>query len=58
MSYLLNSVSAILLPYGFSSFSNEVLLNYMLYGDENFTLETNRKLLEATLKLIQATERF
>ena len=30
----------------------------MLYGDENFTLETNRKLLEATLKLIQATERF
>ena len=57
-SDLLNSVSAILLPNGFSSLSNEVLLKYMLYSDESFTFETNRKPLEATLKFFHATERF
>ena len=51
-SDLLNSVSAILLPYGFSSLSNKVLLKYILYGDEILTFETNKKLLEATLKFI------
>ena len=58
MSDLLNSASAILLPYGFSSLSNEVLFKHMLCGDESLTFETNKKLLEATLKFMQATERF
>ena len=55
---LLNSVNAILLPRGFSSLSNEVLLKFILYGDERFTIDINKKLLEATLKFIHATERF
>ena len=54
----LNSVSAIMLPYGLSSASNKVPLKYMLYGDERFTFEANQKLLQATLKFIHATERF
>ena len=58
MSDLLNSVSAILLPYGFSSLSSEVLLRYMLYGDQSLTFETSKRLLEATLTFIHATERF
>ena len=57
-SDLLNSGSAILLGYDFPSFSNEILLKCMLYGDESLTFETNKKLLEATLKFIQTTERF
>ena len=47
-SDLLNSVCAILLLYGFSSLSNEVLLKDMLYDDRSFTFETNRKLLEVS----------
>ena len=55
---LLNSVSVILLPHGFSSLSNEVLLKFILYGDEQLTIDTDKKLLEATLKFIHASERF
>ena len=55
---LLNSVNAILLPHGFSSLSNEVLFRFILYGDERLTIDTNKKLLEATLKFIHASERF
>ena len=54
---LLNSVNAILLPSGFLSLSNEVLLKFILYGDEWLTIDTNKKLLQATLKFIHASER-
>ena len=57
-SDFLNSVNAILLPHGFSSLSNEVLLKFILYGDEPLTVDTNEKLLEATFKFIHASERF
>ena len=57
-SDLLNSVNAISLPRGFSSLSKEVLLKFILYGDERLTIDTNKKLLEATLKFIHASERF
>ena len=57
-SDLLNSVNAILLPHGFSSLSKEVLLKFILYGDERLTSDVNKRLLEATLKFIHATERF
>ena len=57
-SDLLNSVNAILLPHGFSSLSNEALLKFILYGDERLTIDTNKKLLQATLKFIHASERF
>ena len=49
---------AILLPHGFSSFSNEVLLIFILYGDERLTIDTKKKLLLATLKFIHASECF
>ena len=52
-SDLLNSVNAILLPRGFSSLSNEVLLKFILYGDERLTIDANKK-----LKFIHASERF
>ena len=57
-SDLLNSVNAKLLPHGFSSLSNDVLLKFILFGDERLTIDTNEKLLEATLKFIHASERF
>ena len=57
-SDLLNSVNAILLPHGFSSLSNEDLLKFTLYGDERLTIDTNKKLLQATLEFIHALERF
>ena len=37
-SHLLNSASAILLPYGFSSLSNDVLLK-ILYDEESLTFD-------------------
>ena len=33
-------VNEILLPHGFSSLSNEVLLRFILYGDERLTIDT------------------
>ena len=57
-SDLLNSVNAILLPHRFSSLSNEVLLKFILYSEECLTIDTNKKLLEATLKFIHASGRF
>ena len=57
-SDLLNSANAILLSHGFSSLSNEVLLKFILYGDERLIIDTNKKLLEATFKFIHASERF
>ena len=47
-SDFLNSVNAILLPHGFSSLSNEVLLKFILHGGERLAIDTNKKLLEAT----------
>ena len=60
-SELLNSVSAILLPYGFSSLSNEVLLKYLLYDDESLAFDTNKKLPRQSLnsfKPLTAFKRF
>ena len=54
----LNSVNTIMLLHGFSSPSNEELLKFILHGDERLTIGVNKKLLEATLKFIHATERF
>ena len=55
---LLNSANAILLAQGFPSLSNEVVLKFVLYGDERLTIDINKKLLEATLKFSHASERF
>ena len=54
-SDLLNSVNAMLLPYGFPSLSKEVLLKFILYGDERLTIDTNKRLLQAILEFIHAS---
>ena len=57
-SDLLSSVDALLLPHGFSSLSNELLLKIILYGDHRLTTDVNKKLLEAPLKFIHALNAF
>ena len=57
-SDFLNSLNARLLPHGFSSVSNKVLLKFILYREKWLTIDTNKKLPEATLKFIHASERF
>ena len=45
--------------YGLSSpSSNQELVKVILYGDERLPKDLNKKLLEATLKFIHATESF
>ena len=56
-SDLLNSVNAILRPYGLTNLTNENLLQILLYGHEKLSFGINKKILEATLKCIQASER-
>ena len=56
---LLASVAAVLQLYSFSSpSSNQELVKVILYGMKDFLLTLTKKLLEATLKFTQATERF
>ena len=55
---LLSSVNAILRPHGLVNLSNENLLQIILYGHEKLPLDSNTKIIEATLKYIQASERF
>ena len=55
---LLNSVDAILRPHGLTNLSNETLLQILLYGHEKLSFYLNTKVLKATLKYIQASERF
>ena len=56
---LLASVAAIFQLYSLSSpSSNQELVKVILYGDERLPLDLKKKLLEATLKFIDATERF
>ena len=55
---LLDSVNAILRPYGLSNLPNKELLQILLYGHEKLPFHSNTIILEATLKYIQATERF
>ena len=40
------------------NFSEEQLVNVLLYGSENFTLDTNAKILKRTIEFLKATERF
>ena len=55
------------LPYGFneisppiviSDLSNELLVEFILYGNERLPPDVNKRLIEATLKFIHATKRF
>ena len=55
---LLNSLDSILRPHGLTNLSNQNLLQILLYGHEKLSFYLNSKILEATLKYIQASERF
>ena len=54
---LLAQILPLLRPLGYANFSNEVLAQILLYGDENLPNDVNRNILELTLKLIQETGR-
>ena len=49
---LLNSVNAIVLHHGLINLSNEELLKIILYGHEQLSLDSNAKILTATLEYI------
>ena len=55
---LLSCVNAILRPHGLVNLSNENLLKIILYGHEKLSLDSNAKILEASLKYIHASEWF
>ena len=41
-----------------SNLSNELLVEFILYGNERLPPDVNKRLIEATLKFIHATKRF
>ena len=40
------------------SFSEEEIVNVLLFGSENFTLDTNKNILKRTIELLKGTDRF
>ena len=54
----LSSVNAILLPHGIIRLSNEELLKVILYGHEQLSVDSNTKILIATLEHIHTSKRF
>ena len=55
---LLAGVFDVLRPYGHSNLSNKVLTQLLLYGDENFSYDLNKTILNLTLQFIHKTGRF
>ena len=55
---LLDSVNTILRPHGLSNPPNKELLQILLYGHEKLPFDSNTNIIDATLKYIQASERF
>ena len=55
---LLDSVNTILRPHGLSNPPNKELLQILLYGHEKLPFDSNTNIFDATLKYIQASERF
>ena len=55
---LLDSVNTILRPRGLSNPPSNELLQILLYGHEKLPFDSNTSILDATLKYIQASERF
>ena len=45
-------------PSVISDLSNELLVEFILYGNERLPPDVNKRLIEATLKFIHATKRF
>ena len=40
------------------NFSEDQLVNVLLFGSDNFTLDTNANILRRTIEFLKATERF
>ena len=40
------------------NFSEDQLVNHLLFGSENFTLDTNLNILRRTIEFLKTTERF
>ena len=53
---LLNNIYTI--KKSLKNFSEEQLVNVLLFGSENFTLDTNTNILKRTIEFLKATERF
>ena len=55
---LLDGFNEISPPSVISDLSNELLVEFILYGNERLPPDVNKRLIEATLKFIHATKRF
>ena len=55
---LLAGVLAILRPFGQDNLSNNVLKQYLLYGNKDLPIDLNRKILELTLAFIYNSGQF
>ena len=55
---LLDGFNEISPPGVISDLSNELLVEFILYGNERLPPDVNKRLIEATLKFIHATNRF
>ena len=55
---LLAGVYDVLRPFGHSNLSNKVLTQLLLYGDEKFSDDLNRTILNLTIQFIRETGRF
>ena len=55
---LLAGIYSLVRPYGYVNLANDILLQILLYGDENFPNNLNRSILELTIRFIHSTGRF
>ena len=55
---LLAGVFDLVRPFGYNNLSNEVLMQLLLYGDEDLPNDLNRNILDLTLQFIHKTGRF
>ena len=55
---LLAGVYDVLRPFGHSNLSNKVLTHLLLYGNEKFSYDLNRTILNLTIQFIRETGRF
>ena len=55
---LLADVLDLIRPFGYVDPSNEVLMQILLYGDKNFSLNLNKRIIELTINYIHTTGRF
>ena len=55
---LLNDIYIYTINQSLKNFSEEQLVNVLLFSSENFTLDTNANILRRTIEFLKATDRF